>query len=177
MSSSSSFRRAVADAVTLSILLWKDATPSCTFPALKELVASELSRILWKPELGRAIPGLVAAIRCAPGLVDALNADPWDIDPKDVLHRYIEAISVNHDHDAIFRHAETCIRDSGHEDIVLDLIKYHNKPPTHTEPETIDDLAKKVRVLLGCDVDETPLAHSYVQIAYNVIYSDMVPKK
>lgn len=159
-----SFEHTVAKAIALSILLWKDATPTCKFPQMTELVSIELMRMLSDPRNLRAVPGLPAALEVS-GVGAMLNKNPWETDPRELLSFYTQAVPK-----ASLDILEALITEQGHKDVVLDMIRYRQKTQTNSK-ETIDAISKAVCEALGVNGEK----HSKeISTTYDTIYKQMI---
>lgn len=158
-----SFDVSVAKCVALSILLWRDATPGCQFPPMKELVAIELTRLLGDPSILRAVPGLPAAMETG-GVARMVALNPWDVDSRDLLATFKKAVP-----DHMLTQVQLLIEDRGHKDVVLDMIQYRQRTPTNSK-ERIASIAKAVCAELGVRTSQ----ESDVAEAYATVYRDIV---
>lgn len=156
---------AVVKALTLSILLWEDATPTATFPPLNELVSIETSRLLGDPRLIRTVPGLAAALETA-GVGRMLQLNPWEISAKELLSSFSRAISE--DSRALVR---AFLEEEGYKDVCLDMIRYRQKTPTHSATQ-IEELARKVCEVVGIVAFENLIAD--ITGTYDRTYRDLI---
>ena len=161
---SPSFESTVARCISVSILLWRDATPNSKFPPMNELVSIEITRLLGEDRLFRAVPGLYSALKLA-GVAPLLLLNPWEVNPKEFLTSYKQALSAQ-----CLQEVQKNIEEEGYKDVVLSMIKTHNKPQTNSK-DTISKVARAVCQELG--INEEQNAHD-VAIQYNTIYTDIV---
>ena len=159
------FESTVAKAITLSILLWKDATPTCTFPEMSELVSIELMRILGDPNYLRTVPGLPSALEVS-GVSAQLTKNPWDVEAQSLLSSYVRAVPKES-----LALLEVLIEEQGHKDVVLDMIRYRKKTATNSK-ETIDAISKAVCEVLG--VTQGEKHGKELSQTYDSIYQDMI---
>lgn len=158
-----SFDSSLAKCIALSILLWRDATPGCKFPPMKELVAIEMTRLLGDPKLMRAIPGLPAALHTS-GLDAELCKSPWEVDIKQLLHRFKKAVPPES-----LQMVQAYMEDQGHRDVVLDMIQYRQRVQTNSK-EYIAQLTRKVCDVLGLEIDYGPaVAENYDRVYQEII--------
>jgi hypothetical protein len=158
------FEHTVAKSIALSILLWKDATPTCTFPDMPELVSIELMRLLFDPKYLRAIPGLASTLEVT-GVGAMMNKNPWEVDPRELLSFYAQAVPQES-----LNILEVLITEEGHKDVVLDMIRYRQKTQTNSK-ETIDAISKAVCEVLGVNGEK----HGQeISTAYDTIYNQMI---
>lgn len=158
-----SFDVSVAKCVALSILLWRDATPRCQFPPMKELVAIELTRLLGDPTIVRAVPGVAAALETG-GVARILALNPWDVDSRVLLETYRKAVPA-----AMLKQVQLLVEDRGHKDVVLDMIRYGQRTPTNSK-ERITSIAEAVCKELGVRASH----EDEVSLAYAAVYKDIV---
>lgn len=158
-------KRVVAKSITLSLLLWRDAAPSTTFPSPKEIVALELTRIMTSEPLMRAIPDLRATYESV-GASHLLRLNPWDIDPVELLDKFVAAVQKSNN-EAL---ATALIEEQGHQDVCLDLIRYRQKVPTNSQT-TIKTLAARVCTALKLPSEED---HNKISEAYSDVYTKLV---
>jgi hypothetical protein len=124
------FKNDVAIALSLSILLWKDATPTASFPNTDELVKIELGRVLAHPHIFRELPWLRARVNPIYG---ALMSEPWDVDPPNLLERYTRVLTNPTEFELVGR----AIKDMSFADPTFDIIRRHGKRPTATAESMI----------------------------------------
>ena len=133
----------IATAVSLAILLWKDATPETTFPPTRELVKIELGRILAHNNLMQSFRWLRSAL--GPRLLEKLAAEPWQVKPKSLMRGYIASIPDEHK-EALGK----AIEDSTFEDPAFAMLIRRGNPPRAT-PERIILTAQRVSKVLGVE--------------------------
>ena len=158
-----SFDVSIAKCVTLSILLWRDATPGCQFPPMKELVSIELTRLFGDPSILRGVPGLPAALETG-GVARVLALNPWDVDPRDLLRAYKKAVPSS-----MLAQVQQHVDERGYKDVVLDMIQYRHRTPTNSR-ERIASISKAVCAELGIDEAQD----DRVAEAYATVYRDIV---
>ena len=158
------FKRTVARSIALSILLWRDATPGCKFPPLKELVSIELIRLLSDPGISRTVPGYTAAMETG-GVTTLLRTTPWDLDPRDLLTTCEAALSEESKSMVM-----ALVEDKGHKDVVLDMIVYRRKPQTN-DSTCIATITQGVCDVLGLLSEDDALQ---VSTAYEDVYKEIV---
>jgi hypothetical protein len=78
-----SFETCVIAALTVSIVLWKEATPKTQFPSIEELVRIELGRILAQKDVRSK-----HRLSFAPSTMVMLRAEPWDVSVSALLDGY-----------------------------------------------------------------------------------------
>lgn len=161
------FASNVAIAVTVSILLWKDATPHAGFPPVRDLVAIELGRILGHPGVMREHPWLQS--RLAP-IRKQLESEPWDVDAPQLLRDY-EACLRPDERDAV----GLSVRDTTHADPTFDMIRRHGTKPRAT-PDTIIRTARKVAASLAiASPDDVRSIEDGTRDRYFGLYSQLYP--
>ncbi len=158
------FARTVAKSIALSILLWKDATPTCTFPDMPELVSIELMRMLSDPKYLRTVPGLASALEVS-GVGAMFTQNPWDVASQELLSSFIEAVPKES-----LALLEVLIEENGHKDVVLDMIRYRQKTQTNSK-ETIDAISKAVCEVLGVECENHG---NEILATYDSIYKQMI---
>lgn len=158
------FKRTVAKSVALSILLWRDAAPKSKFPSYSEIVSIELGRLMTDPGLFRCVPGLKASMDTS-GATPLLNQNPWEVDPRQLLDTFVTALKSP----LAMSAAEYFIKDQGHRDVCLDLIKYRNKPQTNCEYD-IREVTAGVCKALGLDQE----SDDEVGRAYDEVYTQLI---
>lgn len=159
------FSTHVAIAVTVSVLLWKDATPHAAFPPVLDIVKIELGRVLGHPAVVREHPWLRS--RLAP-IQHHLTSEPWDVDPPKLLRDYGALLRT----DEIER-VGISLRDTTYTDPTFDMIRRHGKPPRATA-DTIISHARRVAKALGIS-PVTPDIEDGVRDRYFGIYSQLYP--
>ncbi len=159
----SSFDVSVAKCVALSILLWRDATPGCQFPPMKELVSIELTRLFGDPSILRAVPGLPAALETG-GVSRMLARNPWDVDARDLLATFKKAVPG-----PMLEQVRQLVDDRGYKDVVLDMIQYRQRTPTNSR-DRIASIASSVCKELGIREPQD----DQVAEAYATVYRDIV---
>jgi hypothetical protein len=158
------FTHTVAKSIALSILLWKDATPTCTFPTISELVSIELMRLLSEPRTLRTVPGLPGALEVS-GVGATLTKNPWEVEAHALLSSFIAAVPKE-----TLDTVELLIDEQGHKDVVLDMIRYRKKTQTNSA-ETIDAISKAVCDVLKVDGEKHG---AEIRETYDTIYKEMI---
>lgn len=154
----SSFDVSVAKCVALSILLWRDATPRCKFPPMKELVSIELTRLFGDPSVLREVPGLPAALETG-GVARQLVLNPWDVDARELLAAYKKAVPA-----PLLAQVQRLVDDCGYKDVVLGMIQYHRRTPTNSR-DRIVEISKAVCAELGIhSAQEDEVADAYAAV-------------
>lgn len=135
------FKRDVCTALTVSISLWKDATPSVQFPDVSELLKIELGRVLCHPKVFAEIPGLRVCIGA--DLIHRLQLPPWHIEPRELLDEYIAKM-----HPPLMKAAGRAMVELSYFDVTFDIIRRKGMEQTATA-ESLRELAKGLSKDLG----------------------------
>ena len=157
------FKNNVAIAVSLAILLWKDATPSTPFPKIVELVKIELGRILSHRHVLAEIPWLQQ--RLSP-LQHDLSSEPWNVDPPVLIDNYIALLTNPMELELVGQ----MIRDISHADPAFDMIRRQGRRPSATA-ESMILTARGVAKALDIDVSET--IENGLRQRYRALYSQL----
>lgn len=160
------FTTNVAIAVTVSILLWKDATPRAGFPPIREIVRIELGRVLGHPHVMHEHPWLRS--RLSP-VQRQLASEPWDVDPPRLLRDY-EALLTSDERNAV----GLSIRDTTYVDPTFDMIRRRGSKPRATA-ESILTTARNVATSLGITSGIREIEDG-ARDRYFGIYAQLYPK-
>jgi hypothetical protein len=156
------FKNNVTVAVSIAILLWKDATPTASFPKTEELVKIELGRILTHPHVLREFPWLRQRL----GSIESdLTSEPWDVIPHLLLEQYIQAIRNPADLELVGR----ALRDMTFTDPAFDMIRRQGKKPRATA-ESMISTARGVAKALHIDTTNYHALEDGVRERYRAIF-------
>ena len=156
------FKNNVAVAVSIAILLWKDATPTASFPNIEELVKIELGRVLTHPEVLREFPWLRQ--RLLP-LESALASEPWGVTPHLLLERYMHVMQNPMERELVGR----ALRDTTFVDPAFDMIRRQGKKPRATA-ESMISTARGVAKALHIDTTNYHAIEDGVRERYRAIF-------
>ena len=157
------FRRTIAKCISVSILLWRDAAPRCKFPPIRELVSTELGRLLMDPSVLRAVPGLRASLDVG-GVTALIHKNPWEVNPREMVTAIIKALSP-HQQELL----SMLIDERGHKDICLDLLRNRRSLQSCSQ-STVDKTAEEVCKTLGITDD---CEHERVAKAYDDVFLEL----
>jgi hypothetical protein len=162
---SDTFENDVAVAVSIAILLWKDATPSTSFPSIDELVKIELGRVLTHPQVLREYPWLHS--RLVP-LESALRSEPWNVTPHLLLEQYVAVLRDA----AEIKLVGQALLEMSFVDPAFDMIRRQGKRPRATA-DTMIETARGVAAALHIDPIHYESIENGVRQRYHVIFSQI----
>lgn len=146
----SQFSVNVAVALSVAILLWKDATPLESFPEVDELVRIELGRVLTHPAVLAECPWLRQRIELLWG---DLWKEPWDVDPPSILEKYTQTFKTSDE----WRAVGNAVRQSTYVDPAFDIIRRQGKRPRAQAEDiitTADGVATSLNIKDQRDQDQ-----------------------
>jgi hypothetical protein len=131
----------VASALAISVAIWKDATPTVTFPNMTELAKIELGRLLGVTLKNPSFRSLVS-----PGTRALLTKEPWDVpEPADLLETFVKDVRCDaYMHHLIGRE----ILAEGHKDAAFEMVCRRGLPPT-AHMHDFESLTKQTAKTLG----------------------------
>ena len=159
------FKNDVAVAVSIAILLWKDATPMTSFPDTDELVKIELGRVLTHPHVFREYPWLQHTLTPLQG---ALFSEPWNVTPHLLLDQYVALIKGSSDFENIGR----ALVDMSFVDPAFGMIRRQGKKPRATADSMIAT-ARGVAKTLHIPAPQYEAIENAVRSQYHAIFSQI----
>jgi hypothetical protein len=159
------FKEHVAVALSIAILLWKDATPTTAFPSIDELVKIELGRVLSHPHLFHEFPWLRSRIQPMQAM---LTAEPWDVDPPELLRMYEQILHTEEEKRTLGK----ALREKTFMDPAFDMIIRHGKKPL-ANAESMITVSRGVIKELELPEETTRSIEDGVREQYRAIYSQL----
>jgi hypothetical protein len=159
---------AIVNAISVNILLWKDATPYGSFPRdVLEPVKIELPRILV-----RNMPRHVLSTLGYTWVDNVSNKEPWNVDAPALFKHFIEKVS---DDPVAIELVIDVLQHEAYRDCVLSMIKYTHKPPTMTsDDDTLVDLATRVSRAVGYEPTNIQAMAQTIKEQYTTIHSELI---
>lgn len=162
------FKNNVAIAVSISILLWKDATPMTTFPSIDELVRIELGRVLSHVSVLADFPWLRGRLASIWG---QLTSEPWYVHPPDLLKQYIRAVETP-SNPSVIEAVGNSIRNTSFTDPAFYIIRRRGRTPRATADSMIVT-SRGVAETLEIPETQFKAIEDGVRSKYTAIYSQI----
>jgi hypothetical protein len=159
------FKNDVAVSVSIAILLWKDATPTTSFPSVCELVKIELGRVLTHPHVFREYPWLRNTLT---PLHSALHSEPWDVTPHVLLEQYVALIKNTPQFSDVGR----AFVEMSFIDPAFDMIRRQGQTPRATA-ESMITTARGVAKTLHIPASQYEAIENAVRSRYHAIFSQL----
>ena len=159
------FTDAVVQSTALSVLLMMDFVPTSRPPSTRELVATELPRILTDRNV------MVPAVQRRLGgyAIDLERAMPWSFDPAQGIREYIDRVLAVPGGEDVLNAAADAISTHGHKDFVFGVMKYAKKQPSATDPK-IARITNDVAAAMDVPApDERSVKTSYINAHSEII--------
>ena len=158
----------IVNALSICILLWKDATPHSKFPRdIAEPVRIELPRVLVSKmpshvlrKLGHEWASRVSAM------------DPWDVDPPSLFAEYVRKVS---DDPLAVDMVMDVLKHESYRDSVLSMIKYaHRAPSAPSDCSALADIVRRVSVAVGHEPSDIAELSRCIKQRYDAIHSEVM---